>query len=93
MADRLTIRSWHYLTLLLGLFAGLAIFFLAAPLTLVKVGSVVGLCLFYFLWGVVHHLLEEDLHFKIVLEYLLVALLGGLLLLSFIWRAQGGRLL
>lgn len=30
----------------------------------------------YVLWGVVHHLRSKNFHAKIVLEYLLVALLG-----------------
>ena len=33
----------------------------------------------YVLWGVGHHYLRKDLTFKIVLEYFLVALIGGLL--------------
>jgi hypothetical protein len=30
----------------------------------------------YFLWGVVHHIVDNDLHPKIVVEYLLIALLA-----------------
>ncbi|MBI2268161.1 MAG: hypothetical protein HYU80_01795 [Candidatus Blackburnbacteria bacterium] len=35
-------------------------------------------------WGVVHHWLHDDLHFKIVLEYLFTAILGVIVLLSLI---------
>lgn len=30
----------------------------------------------YFLWGVIHHLYEKNLTFRIVLEYFLVSALG-----------------
>lgn len=75
----------HYLILLIGLMIGLMILFSFPQL---KVQAVIGLCVFYFLWGISHHLLEKDLHIKIVLEYLLVALIGAFILLSIIQRAQ-----
>ncbi|MFH1601708.1 MAG: hypothetical protein ABIB61_02000 [Candidatus Shapirobacteria bacterium] len=40
---------------------------------------------FYFLWGITHHLLRGDFHFKLLIEYLLIslfALSAGLLVLS-----------
>lgn len=36
----------------------------------------------YVAWGVVHHFLHEDLYFEVVLEYLAIAILGGILALS-----------
>jgi len=74
----------HYLILFAGLFLGLIFFFSFPSL---KIGSVIGLCLFYFFWGVFHHWLEKDLHIKIILEYFLVALIACFILLSLIWRA------
>lgn len=40
----------------------------------------------YFLWGIVHHLLEGDFHPKIVVEYLLIAILAVVLLRGAIYR-------
>ena len=77
----------HYAFLFLGLGLGMIFFFSLAEF---RIQSVVGLCSFYFIWGVIHHWLDKDLHFKIVLEYLLVALTGCVILLSVVWRAQGG---
>lgn len=41
----------------------------------------------YFLWGVLHHRLEGDLHPKIMVEYLLVSLLGVIVVLLLLYRA------
>lgn len=38
----------------------------------------------FVVWGLVHHHLHDDLHPKIVLEYLAIALLGVAVLLSVI---------
>jgi hypothetical protein len=40
----------------------------------------------YFFWGVMHHLLEDDLHPKIVVEYLFISLLAIFLLRGAIYR-------
>lgn len=40
----------------------------------------------YFLWGIVYHFLEGDLHPKIVVEYLLIALLAVFLLRGAIYH-------
>lgn len=41
----------------------------------------------FILWGVIHHHLHEDLHPRIVLEYMATAVLGIIVLLAVIWRA------
>ena len=41
----------------------------------------------YVMWGIVHHKHHRNLHFKIVLEYILYAFLGLLLVGSLILRA------
>lgn len=37
-------------------------------------------------WGLVHHHIHQDLHPKIVLEYVATAVLGVIILLSIIWK-------
>lgn len=39
----------------------------------------------FVVWGTTHHWLHEGLRLKIVLEYVTIALLGTLVLLSIIW--------
>ena len=41
----------------------------------------------YILWGIIHHFLQDDLHLKVAAEYLLVALLAEIIILSLILRA------
>lgn len=75
--------QWHYAVLFIGLGLGLFLYF---SLPLFKAEAVICLCGFYFSWGVIHHWLAKDLRLKIVIEYLLVALTGCLILLSVILR-------
>jgi hypothetical protein len=42
---------------------------------------------FYVIWGIVHHWLSGDLHLKVVLEYVLIAILANLVILSLLFRA------
>jgi len=41
----------------------------------------------YVLWGIIHHNVNDDLHSKVVVEYILVALLAELIIFSLILRA------
>lgn len=47
----------------------------------------VGIGVSFVFWGVVHHHIHDDIHHKIVLEYLATAMLGVAILLSIIWTA------
>lgn len=40
----------------------------------------------FVVWGVVHHHILEDLHPKVVLEYIATAVLGVAILLTIFWR-------
>lgn len=40
----------------------------------------------YFIWGIIHHHLEGDLHPKIMVEYLFIAILAVVLLKGAIFR-------
>ena len=77
----------YYLVLFTGLFLGLVAFFGLFGLPTLRQEAIIALCLFYFFWGIGHHLLEKDLHLKIALEYFLVSSIAGVILLSLIWRA------
>jgi len=53
----------------------------------VQLAVAVALPVAYFVWGVVHHLLHDELYWRIVIEYAVVALFGGVVLVSVILRA------
>ncbi|MBU1071451.1 hypothetical protein KKG65_03530 [Patescibacteria group bacterium] len=42
----------------------------------------IGFTLLYFIWGLWHHKREKSLHPKIILEYLIIAMLGLWLIIS-----------
>ena len=41
----------------------------------------------YVAWGIIHHISENDIHLKVILEYLLIALLVNFVVLSLLFRA------
>ena len=77
----------HYLVLLTILNLGVGMFYFLRfnPIYQIAVMAVTGMA--YVLWGVIHHWHEEDLHPKIILEYILIALLANLIILSLLFRA------
>lgn len=77
----------YYSTLFSGLILGLVAFFGLLGLPKLRQEAIISLCAFYFIWGVGHHVIEKDLHYKIVLEYFFIAIISCLILLSLVWRA------
>ncbi|MBI4032973.1 MAG: hypothetical protein HY377_00415 [Candidatus Blackburnbacteria bacterium] len=41
----------------------------------------------FIVWGIVHHFIHDDLHPRVVLEYIMSAALGTVVLLAVIWNA------
>ncbi len=81
-----TNKKTHYLILFVGLFLGATSFFAFFNLPQLRIPATIGFCVFYFIWGVVHHWLIKDLHIRIVLEYFLISLFACLVLISVIIR-------
>lgn len=76
----------HYLILLAILVFGTLAFFHFQRYPQAQIMSVFLTASFYVLWGIVHHYLEGDLHARVIMEYVAVALLGFLILWSIINR-------
>jgi hypothetical protein len=53
-----------------------------------QIGVIVATTFFYVLWGIIHHLMNHDLHMKIVLEYILIGAFG-LTIIYFILSVNG----
>ncbi len=76
----------HYLVLLFMLtFGGIALFYFqrypqAQVISLFLTAS------FYVLWGIIHHYQKGDLHLRIILEYVAIAILGFIILFTVISR-------
>lgn len=87
LSEDIKIHLSHYLSLLVILNIGLGAFFFFRFNPAYQAGVMVVTSFAYILWGIIHHFLCEDLHIKVILEYLLIALLANLLVLSLLFRA------
>lgn len=76
----------HYLVLVIFLLLAVVLFFLSAGNNQLQFKIGIATSITYFIWGIVHHRLEGDLHPKIMVEYLLIALLAMFLLKGAIFR-------
>lgn len=76
----------HYLVLVVILLLAVTLFFISAANPKLQFNIALITAAAYFIWGVVHHRLEGDLHLKIMVEYLLVAILAIVLLRGAIFR-------
>ena len=83
-------KTWlhliHYLSLILILSVGIYFFayFRGFPVQQFRVIELSAL--FYFFWGIIQHLVEGDFHPKIMVEYLVIAILGVIIARGAIFR-------
>lgn len=76
----------HYFVLLCAQLIGLWGMFWFSHDSLTQFAIIIYMTVAYLVWGIFHHHQHRDLHLKIVLEYLLFAVLAVLLLGSLIFR-------
>jgi hypothetical protein len=79
--------SNYYLILLVILNIGALMFYLLRFDPLYQMWVMVLTSFAYILWGLIHHFLEEDLHLKVILEYILIAMLVNLVVMTLLFRA------
>ncbi len=75
-----------YLALFSILAVGFSLFLLFDYYRAAQQLVVVGTAVAYVIWGMIHHALHRDLHFRVVLEYCLVALLASMTTLFLLSR-------
>ena len=73
-----------YLILGVVLAAGVALFLFLPPIKYKKEVGVLAMAAFYIFWSVWFHSKRGDLEIKVVLEYIVIAVLGIVLLLALI---------
>ena len=82
------LKNIPYYTPLIGIFiAGALGFALFSYDRTFQVAISIAVALSYVIWGIIHHMLEKDLYWEVVVEYLIVASLGLVILFSLIFRA------
>jgi hypothetical protein len=71
---------WHHVALVLMLVSSMIAFLYVSPSKVMQltIGSITAVM--YVGWGIIHHYYDEDLHFKNIIEYVLIALLGYIIL-------------
>ena len=87
MKEDVRIHLIHYLVLVAILTIGLGsllVFSYDRNLQFLIGGAT---ALAYFFWGIIHHRLEDNIHLKVVVEYMLVAAIATLILFILLWRS------
>lgn len=77
----------HYLPLLGIFLAGILGFLLFSYDRSFQIVVMIATAISYVLWGVVHHHLHKDLDLSVVVEYVVIALLGVIIVASIVYRA------
>lgn len=70
----------HYIYLVLGLLVSSILFFLLRYNIFYQFYAAVGGVVYYVLWGLLHHYIEDRVNFHIISEYVLI---GGIVILLF----------
>lgn len=76
----------HYLPLFGIMAVGVAGFYYFSYDNFFRIVITIATATGYVVWGVVHHKLHDDLYFAVFLEYLLIASLGVIVILSLLIR-------
>jgi hypothetical protein len=77
----------HYLSLASVLIIGLIAFIVFSYERAFQIAVAIAVAVAYVVWGIVHHAIHRDLELIVVIEYLVVASLGLVVILSLIFRA------
>lgn len=77
----------HYISLIGILIVGLLGFYFFAYDRFFQIGIATALAFAYVSWGIIHHTIHKDICLAIILEYITVAILGFVMVLSLIYRS------
>lgn len=76
----------HYISLFGIFIAGILGLYLFSYDKAFQIGIAVALSLVYVSWGIIHHVIHKDIYLSVVLEYVAVAILGLVMVVSLILR-------
>ena len=86
-AKKATKHVKHYLPLVGILFAGLLGFIAFSYDRAFQLIILTAVACAYVAWGLIHHYLHDDLHLFVIVEYIVVATLGLVIVFSLLLRA------
>ncbi|MDP1759921.1 MAG: hypothetical protein Q8L01_00395 [Candidatus Woesebacteria bacterium] len=76
----------HYFSLIAIFIVGILGFYLFSYDKIFQIGVAVVLAVTYVLWGIIHHTIHKDIYFLVILEYITVAVLGLIMVISLIFK-------
>jgi hypothetical protein len=84
---RITKHLPHYVPLAAIILAGVFGFLIFSYDQAFQIMILVAVSVSYVLWGVIHHKIHDDLSLFVIIEYLVIATLGLVVVLSLLFRA------
>ncbi len=75
MLKKISEHTIYYVVLLIILSFGFLLAYNSSDRSF-QIGVIIAITFFYVLWGIIHHLMNHDLHAKIVVEYILIGAFG-----------------
>lgn len=76
----------HYISLIGIFLAGFIGFYFFSYDSFFQIGIVAAVSSAYVSWGIIHHTIHKDISVPVVIEYITVAVLGSVAVLSLILR-------
>ena len=76
MLEKIKLHFGYYVSLIVMLAVGFLVIYLSAPNRTLQIAAAILTTISYVFWGIIHHLINHDLHTKIVVEYVLIGILG-----------------
>ena len=76
----------HCFSLIAIFIVGILGFYLFSYDKIFQIGVAVVLAVTYVLWGIIHHTIHKDIYFSVILEYIAVAVLGLIMVISLIFK-------
>jgi len=76
----------HYLGLIAFLSIGLAFFLVFNYNRQIQMGITLAMAAIYVAWGIIHHTIKKELHPRIILEYILVAIVASVVVIFLLMR-------
>jgi len=77
----------HYLSLAAILSVGLGLFLIFNFNRQIQIWITIILGMTYFFWGILHHLIKKDFHWRILWEYLIIAVVASVIAVCLLMRA------
>lgn len=77
----------HYLALMAILSVGFGLYWMFNFNRTAQIGITLALGASYVLWGMFHHALKKELHLRIIIEYLMVAILASTVVIFLLLRS------